>query len=119
MKLQHILPAGGLETVSALPAPYRGPDGFLLRADVYSEADFEALLSGLLEEAESEWPASWNGVIDQFCDEELGERWTKIELVLGVSDATPFLYFLNLLTVLTTIAEYHPHWTVKLSVWTP
>lgn len=119
MRLQHILPVGGRETVSQLPAPYQGPEGFLLRADVHSEADFRALLSALLKEVDSDWPTDWNAVIDQLCDDELGEKWRKIELVLGVFDTTPFLYFFEPADRSVSHRAASPHWTVKLSVWTP
>ena len=118
MERQDLYPAGARETIDQLPAAYSNQDGFLIHADAHTASDFEDLQKTLLSKVQSDWPPSWNAVVDQYCLLDIVQEWSNIELLIGVSKDTPLLPLLDLIAVFSAIDRHHKHLTVRLSAWT-
>lgn len=118
MEYYQLYPHEPRKTIEELPVPFSDDSGFLVCASTLNGSDFVNLQKVLLKEVRSDWPPSWNGVVDQFCFLSIVEKWSSIELVLAVSDETPLQPILDLIEVLSAIDRFHEHLSVRLSVWT-
>lgn len=99
-----------------MPVSYFDDSGFLIHFDARQNPELQELQLDLLKAVGSEWPPSWNAVVDQFCLIDVVERWENVQLLLFISDDTPIKPILDLLTVLAAIDEHHPHLSVQMSV---
>lgn len=117
MEYYQIYPYKNRTIVDEIPAPFSNKISFLIRADVASASDFVGLQQELLLNIDSDWPPSWNGVIDQYCFSEAVEAMSSITIILAVSKKTPLLQILELTEALSAIDQHHKHLSVTLSVW--